>query len=847
MHIYSRTSYQELSREKGLRFILGLLSGVLFLPISNADTSFDDRESSEGYLQVTDANTSIKQSYAGLQFERHLGVSNFASSKAYSEPPKAPKTVVLPGAIEIEGDSLNLLLDRKMIASGNAMMRKGSQKVTGDTVSYDLQNDELEVIGNAKLLTGGSKVAGPSMRMRLGEQSGEMPYANIIMTKVADGPPKKNNSSLLKEETATLIADPKRYVDGNLKASNNYSSLSSKFSGSRADAKLIVFEGQDKKRLKDVRYTSCAPESNAWYIKASELELNDYSKSGSANNAFVEFLGVPIMYTPWMNFSYSDQRKSGLLAPTWGTTSRSGFEVLTPFYWNIRPNMDATLATRYLSKRGIQLQNEFRYLDDLYSGTMNLEYLPNDSISGQNRFYAKLAHIHTINQHWSAGYNLEKVSDGQYFSEMSTRIATTSRIILPQQAYLNYADSSSDGARTTNVNFLVQKYQTLDSVSYPYQRLPQITLTNTDDFKGLQAELMSQWVYFDRDSSAAKAATGSRAVAYPSISYPLANSYAFITPKLGVHTSKYNLNDNIPTGYTLEQNTISRTLPIASLDSGLYFDRATSLLGTNYTNTLEPRLFYTYIPYKDQSKIPIFDTALTDLNQTSLFTENQFSGQDRVNNANSLSMAVTSRLIDADTGIERIAAMIGQRYYFSSNKVFLPGTVSDNRNSSDIISGFSARLSSLWNLDAFLQYNPDQSELTRSNILARYNPEPGKVFNFSYRFNRDTLEQLNASAQWPFGHGWYGLGRVNYSIFDKTFVETIAGLEYDAGCWQARGVMQRIETATAEANYALFFQLELGGLTSIGANPLNILRRDIPGYQSSSDIPEFYRQQNIGR
>ena len=831
-----------------MRFILGVLSVALILPVAQAETLLDTPSTQDSQVMVAevDADTSIAQESVDLQLERQLGASNLANSKAFSEPTQTPKTVVLPGAIEIEGDSISLHLDRKMIATGNAMLRKGNQQATGDTVSYDLQNDELEVIGNANLLTGGSKITAPTMRLRLDEHSGEIPNAKIIMNKVAEAPLKQNNSHLLNEETASLIADPKRYVDGNLNASNNTSSVTGMLSGSRADAKLILFEGQDKKRLKDVRYTSCPADSDAWYIKASELELNDYSKTGTANNAFIEFLGVPIMYTPWMNFSYSNQRKSGLLAPTWGTTSRSGFEVLTPFYWNIRPDMDATLATRYLSKRGLQTQGELRYLEENFSGTHNIEYLGDDNISGQNRYYAKLAHLHTINSNWSTGFNLEKVSDGQYFSEMSTRITATSRILLPQYAYVNYYNAEPKNNETTSLNISVQKYQTLDDLTYAYERLPGITFTHNRDFKGLQTELMSQWVNFDRDNSAPKAATGSRSVVYPTISYPLANTYAFITPKLGVHTSKYNLNDNKPLGYTTEQNSISRTLPIASLDSGLYFDRTTRFLDTNYTNTLEPRLFYTYIPFKDQTRIPIFDTGLTDLNQTSLFTENQFSGQDRVNNANSLSMAVTTRLIDADTGLERIAAMIGQRYYFSSNRVFIPGTVSDNRNSSDIVSGFSARLSSLWNLDAFLQYNPDQSELTRSNVLARYNPEPGKVFNFSYRYNRDTLEQLNASGQWPLGHGWYGLGRMNYSIRDKTFVESIAGLEYDAGCWQARGVMQRIETATAEANYALFFQLELGGLTSIGANPLNILRRDIPGYQSSSDIPEFYRQQNIG-
>ncbi|HSI25050.1 MAG TPA: LPS assembly protein LptD, partial [Methylotenera sp.] len=222
----------------------------------------------------------------------------------------------------------------------------------------------------------------------------------------------------------------------------------------------------------------------------------------------------------------------------------------------------------------------------------------------------------------------------------------------------------------------------------------------------------------------------------------------------------------------------------------------------------------------------------------------QFTGNDRINNANQLSLAFTTRMIDQDSGAERIAATIGQRYYFDDQNVTLPGSIASKDNSSDIIAALTARLSNKWNLDAFWQYNTDEAGMVRSNILARYNPEPGKLLNVGYRYTQQFLEQINISGQWPLSRGWYGVGRFNYSIKEKTLIESLAGLEYDAGCWQARTVIQRVETATADANYGLFFQLELGGLASIGSNPLNLLRRDIPGYLSSSEIPTNYRQQN---
>ncbi|HEY8355488.1 MAG TPA: LPS assembly protein LptD, partial [Methylophilaceae bacterium] len=241
-----------------------------------------------------------------------------------------------------------------------------------------------------------------------------------------------------------------------------------------------------------------------------------------------------------------------------------------------------------------------------------------------------------------------------------------------------------------------------------------------------------------------------------------------------------------------------------------------------------------------QSMFPIFDTADADLNIGSLFLENQFTGNDRINDANQLSLALTTRMIDARTGQQRLAAMIGQRFYFSDQKVTMPGAEKRTNNSSDIVTAVTARLTNHWNIDAGWQYNTDRSATVKSNISARYNPEPGKVLNLGYRYTEDRLEQIDISGQWPLAPGWYGIGRWNYSFFENQPIEGIVGLEYDAGCWQARTVLQRVSTATADANYAFYFQLELGGLTSIGSNPMNLLERSIPGYSPSGEITDSY-------
>lgn len=747
--------------------------------------------------------------------------------------------------IEIEGDKLEMYLDRKMRATGNAKITKGNQSVAGDKINYDVQNDELMVEGNAVVKLDGTTLNGPKLKMRLSDSIGEMQNASLEL-----GGLSKQLSSLKQAQTMSIGAsqlldgqtgdkgDPKRYLNDNALLTND-ADITKPLETSRGDAEVISFEGENKKRLKKARFTTCAADVDDWYIKANDLDIDSKTRIIEAKHAHIEFKGVPILYTPWLRFSYNNQRESGFLAPSIGATSRSGAEVLIPYYWNISPNKDATLGARFLSKRGLQLQGEFRYLEPLYSGVSNVEYLNKDSESDDTRFYYNFRHRHSFDNGWSAGFNLERVSDDQYFSELSSNIASTSRVNLAQTAFVNYNNES------WNFNGLVQRYQTLDDLSFAYSRLPQLTLSYYREFERFTTEFSTQYTYFDRNNDAPIAPTGSRFVNQASVAMPMGNAFSFLTPKLSLNLAHYDLKDNNYTvnGNTVSNNSKTRVLPTFSLDAGLFFDADKSYFGTDYTQTFEPRIFYLYVPEKNQNQIPVFDTGLTDLNLTTLFIENQFTGYDRINNANQISLALTTKLIEKD-GIERISATIGQRIYFDDQTVVLPGTATSNRSTSDLIAGVTASLSSRLKLDAFTQYNPSSNQLERSNLLARYNPEPGKLFNVGYRLTRDLLEQIDVSGQWPLGKGWYGVGRVNYSLRESTPIETLLGLEYDSGCWQARTVLQRLETATSDANYSLFFQLELGGLASIGSNPLNLLRRDIPGYLTSGQLPDFYRQQN---
>ncbi len=765
------------------------------------------------------------------------------------------------GSIIIEGDTMDFYLDRKMRSSGNASIKKDKQSIYGDNIEYDVQNDELHVVGNTRIEFDGLKVWGPELRMKLYDNIGEMKGPSFELdTQFSEIPyigAAKATDVLDQDNAGTgamVSSTANNLMSQNIEDTVSYdANVGRPQNKSRGDAKAVLFEGENKKVLKSASYTTCEVGIDDWYIKASELELDSYTKTATAWNARVEFMGVPLLYTPWIDFSYLNQRKSGFLSPTVGTTSRSGFEVQVPYYWNIAPDMDATLGTRILSKRGVQLQGEFRYLDENYSGTSSAEYLPSDSNTGEDRYYLNLNHRHAFGSGWSGGYNIEKVSDDEYFSELSTRITVTSRINLPQQGYVNYADD------VWSFNGLVQKYQTLDQLSFPYERLPQLTLQGDKEWGMANTKLYTQWVSFDRKEDEpfrlatpnngllTTGVTGSRFTAYPSVSVPFERPYGYITPKFGVHYTTYSLDNEAytltgPLAATGSYESDNRTLPIFSLDTGLFFDREVNVVKNKYTQTLEPRLFYVYVPYRDQSMFPVFDTAEADLNLGTLFMENQFTGNDRINDANQLSLAVTTRMIDARTGVQRLAATLGQRFYFSDQQVTIPGTPPRTNNSSDIVAAVTAKLANNWNVDAAWQYNTDSSSTVKSNIGARYNPEPGKVLNLSYRYTEDRLEQINVSGQWPLGGGWYGMGRWNYSMFENQPIEGLAGIEYDAGCWQARSVLQRVSTATADANYALFFQLELGGLTSIGSNPLSLLQRGIPGYSPSGTIPYTYGQ-----
>jgi LPS-assembly protein len=709
--------------------------------------------------------------------------------------------------IYISADNLSGTTDQAIVAEGNVEIQQGEAMLTADKVTYWQLDEETEAEGNVRLAQAGAVVSGPKMRMRIEDSEGYFDQPTYVVQRQDKISPRQR-----------LIDKPLHPDMPDITAPQQVTTTGS------GTAERIDFEGEGQYRLKNASYSTCpAGDNQDWYAQVANLSLDYDGEVASGQGAKIVFQGVPILYAPSMSFPLNNQRKTGLLPATFGANSKVGIQYLQPYYWNIAPNMDATLYSRLMSKRGLLLGGETRYLDYNYRGRARFEYMPEDSNLGKSRGAMSVMHAQDFGAGLTGLLNVNEVSDDTYFSDLSNRIAVVSQGNLQRQGKLNY----DAGWWSAGLN--LQRYQTLQDpnqppVSIPYARLPQVTLTASrpDLGNNLAFNLQGEYVKFSHPT----ATVGQRALIYPQLSMPINTNYFYVTPKVGVHATTYNLQGQ-PAG---TPDSIARTLPIFSVDSAVTFERDTQWQGKSLTQTLEPRLYYLYVPNRKQDNIPVFDTALADFNFAQIFAENRYMGADRIADANQLTAAVTSRFIDTDTGVELLRGMLGQRYYFSDQRVALPGEPLRTSRDADLLAAVTGLVAPKTYVDTGWQYNPRDSRTERLNVMARYQPEVGKVMNAGYRYTRDLLDQIDISAQWPLGGGWAGIGRYNYSINESRVVESVAGFEYNAGCWAIRGVLQQLATTAESKTTSFFVQLELTGFSMIGSNPAEILRRTVPGY-----------------
>ncbi|MEE4186200.1 MAG: LPS assembly protein LptD [Gammaproteobacteria bacterium] len=573
--------------------------------------------------------------------------------------------------------------------------------------------------------------------------------------------------------------------------------------------------------LDRVTYTSCPPGNTDWLLRAREIELDTEKGTGTARGASLRFKGVPFFYVPYFTYPITDQRKTGLLFPTFATSDQRGFELTQPIYWNIAPNYDATFQPRYMSNRGLQLGAETRLLLPANRAELNGDYLPSDEGTGTARWRYDLTTTSMLPKGWRAQINAQGVSDQTYFEDLSQRQVLTSRPNLVRELTFEYFGD------IWSVTALAQGYQNLDPIitpeQEPYLQLPQVAIAGVlrDGLFGLDYRLDSEATYFYRDDSV----TGARVHVQPEISLPLRRGGLFFTPQVALDYTTYALQDQEAGA----DDTPGRAAPIVSIDTGAVFDRLAGR-NQNYLITLEPRALYAYVPFRDQSDIPVFDTIRPNFNLIQLYRRNQFIGFDRLSDTNQISLGASSRVLNANDGRQLLTATIGQTIFLDDSNVVLPDEAPSSADSTDYIGELAVDIWRTWGLDFRYQYDADTKETARTSVRLRLRPDEFKAVNIAYRFVQDSIEQTDISFAWPLGESWDFIGRYNYSLRDNKALDRFVGFEYNGCCWGISLLGRRtVQRSTGQSDSAIGFQFILKGFSNLGSKTSRELKRDILG------------------
>ncbi|EON16903.1 LPS-assembly protein LptD [Cupriavidus necator] len=698
----------------------------------------------------------------------------------------------------IEADRMTGYSERGVELEGHAELRRDGGAIKGDKLTYDQDTDEAFAQGNVRMSRSGTLAVGPEARMKVEANEGYM-------------------------------LSPDYYFQQ---------------TGGSGKAERIDFLDKDRSTARHASYTTCSPDNADWYFSANRIDLDNDRQVGVAYGGVLNFFGVPIAAAPAFSFPLNDDRRSGFLPPLMGYGSRSGFDLTTPYYVNIAPNRDLTIYPRLMTERGLQLGGEYRYLGQGYNGRLRAEFLPDDKKTNSNRWAYSIQHNQNLAKGLNAYLNVNRVSDDQYPDDFNRSVSQSTLRQYTQEGGVTY--------NWQDFTFLarVQKFQTLRPSEPSYERVPQLNGKYIRyDLGGFDVQVEADYTRFriPLTSTGFQQPQGERMFIQPSISYPIVRAGWYVTPKVTFNATQYQMEaaSNTPT----VQNNFSRVLPTMSLDSGMTFEReaptVSRLFGVNYVQTLEPRLFYVYTPFRDQSQFPLFDTVQSDFGYGQIFSENPFTGYDRVADNNKLTGGLTTRLIEADTGIERFRGTIAQRYDFTGQRVQINGTLADPKAGfSDLLAATTIQMFRGYYLDAGVQYNPDSDRINYGNVAVSYRPESRKVINAGYRYRRPTsvtdntaIDQFEVSSQWPITRRAYGIARFAFDLAASQMVDALAGVEYAADCWVGRVVYQRFRNTTQGYTGRVFLQVEFRGLSKIGSNPLNILRLNVPGYEPVSAKP----------
>ncbi len=720
----------------------------------------------------------------------------------------------------VSGDKLSGQTDGVVTVEGAAELRRHDTVIRADQLSFDQSSNTARAQGNVLVNRNGNRFEGPSLELNVDTSEGSFEQPTF---------------SLLQSE-------------------------------GQGDASRVDFLDADRLSAHDARYSTCprtpgAPWMPDWLIRASRVDLDSAKQEGTAVGGVLEFKGVPLLGAPYLSFPLSDARKSGFLPPSINLDNVSGLEISLPYYLNLAPNIDATLYPTAMSKRGLDLAGELRYLQPSWNGQVRAAYMPTDPLRDASRWAYSVQHnqaltggpglrVLGLDGAFGARLNLNRVSDDNYWRDFPRSSTSLTTRLLASEGVLSWGRgpwSFSAGA---------YRWQTLQDAEAPiippYDRLPSLAARYVQNgftlggLRGWDAALLTEYTRFRSDRLLTGQANGARTLAVAEISRRWQTPGWYVRPRLQLHTTHYRFDTPLSNGAL----SASRAVPTVSLDSGVVFERSASYFGRDFTQTLEPRAFFTYTPFRDQSRLPNYDSGANDFNFASIYSENVFVGNDRIADTRAITLGASSRLLDPDTGAEVVRLGVAQRYLLTDQEVTLPGFAPQRERLSDVLLGARVQWDPRWRTDATVQFNPETGESTRTTLGARFMPGSFRVLNAAYRLQRGVSEQVDVGWQWPLadftsnpapaqgvpGRGlgagrWYSVGRINYSMPDRKIVDLVAGFEYDAGCWIGRLVLERLQVGTSSANQRILFQLEFSGFSRLGSNPLQSLRANIPRYQ----------------
>jgi len=588
-------------------------------------------------------------------------------------------------------------------------------------------------------------------------------------------------------------------------SSIDYGLTESVANGSAERAELV---GGNTSILYRIDYTTCPGEKPDWQLYARELELQHDEGVGKARGAKLTFKRVPILYTPYFTFPLDDRRKSGFLYPNVGHTNDTGFLLGVPWYWNIAPNQDAVIEPRYFTERGFMLSGDYRFLTRRTTGSFELDYLANDRKTDEQRYRYLFRHLASPRQRWRTSLVVDRVSDDRYYQDFGTNLSQTSRQFLRSSAELRGV------GRHWNLLLTADDFQVIDEsvrpTNEPYRRVPRLfyKLDRPLTGNGLSMALDSELVYFERDVGA----TGARADLYPNLYWDMREHWGYLKPAVGYRYTTYNLDLQGAEG----NESPSTGTMIASMDAGLIFDRREA---NGNLQTLEPRLFYLYVPREQQDDQPLFDTGEFTFGFSQLFNTNRFAGGDRQGDANQLSMAVSTRRFDGPTGQVLWSLSVGQIFYFDSREVQLDEEPAMDEDLSPFLAEFRWRPFSRLSASAGAQWNWQDNELDLGMFGVQYLGDEGRRAAFEYRYRQERVDQFDFRIFWPITNSWRALSRVNYSFADSDMLEFQAGVEYESCCWALRTVVRRyLRNRDGDYRDSIYVEFNLKGLASIGSS-----------------------------